>query len=72
MKYKSTRGGVAGLRFSDALLMGLASDGGLLVPETIPDVTAELDAWRRCSFVELAQHIIGLFVDDIDLSLIHI
>ena len=66
MKYKSTRGGVAGLRFSDALLMGLASDGGLLVPETIPDVTAELDAWRRCSFVELAQHIIGLFVDDID------
>ncbi len=66
MKYKSTRGGVAGLRFTDALLMGLASDGGLLVPETIPDVTADLDDWRHCSFVELAQHIIGLFVDDID------
>ena len=66
MKYKSTRGGVAGLRFTDALLMGLASDGGLLVPETIPDVAADLDDWRHCSFVELAQHIIGLFVDDID------
>ncbi len=66
MKYKSTRGGVAGLRFTDALLMGLASDGGLLVPETIPDVTADLDDWRGCSFVELAQHIIALFVDDID------
>ena len=34
MKYKSTRGQVSDLGFSDALLMGLASDGGLLVPET--------------------------------------
>ena len=66
MKYKSTRGGVAGLGFTDALLMGLASDGGLLVPESIPDVTSELEDLRHCSFVELAQHIVGMFVDDID------
>ena len=66
MKYKSTRGGVAGLGFTEALLMGLASDGGLLVPESIPDVTSELEDLRHCSFVELAQHIVGMFVDDID------
>ena len=66
MKYKSTRGGVAGLGFTDALLMGLASDGGLLVPESIPDVTSQLDDLRHCSFVELAQRIVGMFVDDID------
>ena len=66
MKYKSTRGGVAGLGFTDALLMGLASDGGLLVPESIPDVTSELEDLRHCSFVELAQHIVGMFIDDID------
>ena len=66
MKYKSTRGGVVGLGFTDALLMGLASDGGLLVPESIPDVTSELEDLRHCSFVELAQHIVGMFIDDID------
>ena len=66
MKYKSTRGGVSDLSFTDALLMGLASDGGLLVPQQIPDVSDHLVEWRDCTFVELAQHIIGLFVDDIE------
>ena len=66
MKYKSTRGGVTDLSFTDALLMGLASDGGLLVPQQIPNVSDQLDEWRDCTFVELAQHIIGLFVDDIE------
>ena len=66
MKYKSTRGQVSGLGFSDALLMGLASDGGLLVPETIPDVRLELDYWRNLNFVELAQELIPKFIDDID------
>lgn len=36
MRYKSTRGGVSGLSFEDAVMMGLASDGGLLIPEKIP------------------------------------
>ena len=66
MKYKSTRGQVSGLGFSDALLMGLASDNGLLVPETIPDVRSRLGAWQSLSFVELAQGIMPLFIDDIE------
>ncbi len=66
MKYKSTRGQVAGLGFSDALLMGLASDSGLLVPESIPDVREQLNDWRSLSFVQLAQQIMPLFIDDIE------
>lgn len=65
MKYRSTRGGVQGLSFVDSLLMGLAPDGGLLVPEQIPDVRDQLDNWRELDFVSLAQAVVGLFVDDI-------
>lgn len=65
MKYRSTRGGCENLSFLDALLMGLAPDGGLLVPEETPQVQAELDQWRELDFVALAKEIIGLFVDDI-------
>lgn len=66
MKYSSTRGGVSDVRFSEALLMGLASDGGLLLPDTLPDVTGHLSDWRSLNFVTLAQEIVALFVDDID------
>ncbi len=67
MKYKSTRGQVSGLSFCDALLMGLASDNGLLVPEAVPTVSqGQLEQWRDLSYVALAQQIIPLFIDDID------
>jgi threonine synthase len=66
MRYTSTRGGVHGISFVDAVLMGLASDGGLLVPEETPDVRGQLNQWRGLSFVELAQQVIPLFVDDIE------
>lgn len=66
MKYCSTRGGVTDLSFVDSLLMGLAPDGGLLVPTELPDVSGHLDAWRGMGFVQLAQEVIALFVDDID------
>ena len=36
------------------------------MPESIPDVTSQLDDLGHCSFVELAQRIVGMFVDDID------
>jgi len=65
MKYKSTRGGVAGIGFVDAVLMGLADDGGLLVPETIPQVGEEtLMKWQELSYPELALEVISLFVGE--------
>lgn len=66
MKYCSTRGGVQGLSFVDSLLMGLASDGGLLLPETIPDVRDRLSKWQDLSFTELAKALLGEFANDID------
>lgn len=39
MKYKSTRGKIEGISFEDAVMMGLADDGGLLLPETLPHFT---------------------------------
>ncbi len=63
MRYKSTRGGVEGLSFIDAFLMGLATDGGLIVPEYIPQV--EMDDLEDLSYKELAFEIFRLFIDDI-------
>ena len=66
MKYCSTRGGVNGVSFKHSLLMGLGSDGGLLVPEQIPNITPQLENWRSLDFPSLAKELIGIFADDID------
>ena len=71
MKYKSTRGQVKGIGFTEALLMGLASDSGLLVPESIPDVRPHLQDWQALGFVELAQKILPMFIDDIEPTVLH-
>ncbi len=63
MRYKSTRGGVSGISFTDAFLMGLATDGGLIVPESIPSV--DIDKWENLGYRELAFEIFKLFIDDI-------
>ena len=39
MRYVSTRGSAPELGFSDVLLAGLATDGGLYVPEVWPALT---------------------------------
>lgn len=41
MRYISTRGQAPALNFEDVLLAGLASDGGLYVPENLPRFTQE-------------------------------
>jgi len=65
MKYRSTRGGVQPIPFQDAVLMGLAEDGGLLVPEAIPDVRDCLARWRSLSYNDLAFEVFQRFVTDI-------
>lgn len=68
MRYLSTRGGISPISFQEAVLMGLATDGGLLLPERIPTVDRKLiDSWRQLSYQELAAEILALFVTDIDL-----
>jgi len=70
MRYVSTRGRAAPLRFQDVVIEGLAGDGGLFLPESIPDVRAELDAWRGLGFVDLAARVMAHFVDDIDAAVL--
>ena len=67
MKYVSTRGGMDALEFSDILLEGLAPDGGLAVPESVPHVCAQtLESWRALPYHALATEVLSLFVTDID------
>ena len=64
MKYISTRGGVASQKFEDVVLTGLAPDGGLFVPETLPVFSKqEIASWVGLSYQELALKVITPFVD---------
>lgn len=47
MEYRSTRGGAGGKGFADVLIEGLAPDGGLYVPETVPRPPISSDAYAR-------------------------
>ena len=65
MKYISTRGNCPAQNFEQVLLTGLAPDGGLFVPETVPQVSREqMQAWQKLGYAELAFEIIRLYVDD--------
>lgn len=76
MHYVSTRAAPAAesqvpQQFSDILLSGLAPDGGLYLPAEYPQVSgAELDAWRKLPYADLAYEILRKFAADIpDLDL---
>ena len=65
LKYISTRGQAPALSFEDVLLTGLASDGGLYVPETLPQFSpAEIESMRDLPYTELAMRIIQPFIGD--------
>ncbi len=64
MKYISTRGKAEVKTFKDAVTSGLASDGGLYMPETIPEFDLKtIQSWKNLSYEELAFNIISPFVD---------
>jgi threonine synthase len=66
MQYISTRGRAPAQSFSQILLGGLAPDGGLYLPIAYPKITgAELDAWRKLSYADLALEILKKFAADI-------
>lgn len=66
MKYISTRGHAPAKNFTEILLGGLAPDGGLYLPEEYPQITrAELDAWRKLSYADLAYAVLSKFITDI-------
>jgi len=65
VKYISTRGAAPALNFEEVLLTGLAEDGGLYVPESLPRFSADdIAAMAGLSYPDLAQRIIDPFVGD--------
>ncbi len=64
MKFISTRGDAPTLSFEEVILAGLASDGGLYVPESLPTFSkAEIASWAGLSYKELAFKVIHPFID---------
>ena len=65
MRYISTRGQAPALNFEEVLLTGLATDGGLYVPESLPVFSAqEIEAMAALDYPQLAHKIIFPFVGD--------
>ncbi|MEZ3160719.1 threonine synthase [Microbacterium sp. BWT-B31] len=65
MQYISTRGGSLG-QYCDVLLEGLAPNGGLAVPERLPQLSGgDLERLRELAYPELATEILSLFATDI-------
>ncbi len=65
MRYISTRGRAPALGFADVTLAGLASDGGLYVPENWPQVTpVQQRAWRSLSYADVAARVMLPFLGD--------
>ncbi|WP_284163544.1 threonine synthase [Frigidibacter sp. SD6-1] len=65
MRYISTRGTAPVLNFGEAMLTGLARDGGLYVPENVPTLShAEIAALAGRSYEEAAFRVMRPFVGD--------
>lgn len=64
LMYKSTRDNSVKVKASEAILKGLANDGGLFVPESIPTFDVSLDKLKEMSYKEVAYEVMKLFLTD--------
>ncbi|MDH3349867.1 MAG: threonine synthase, partial [Desulfobulbaceae bacterium] len=61
------RGSIEPVSFLDAVMMGLATDGGLLLPQTLPQPSRDtINSWQSLPYQQLAVEVLSLFIDDID------
>jgi len=66
MKFLSTRGQTAPVTFTEAVAIGLAPDGGLFLPEALPDVRGELGRWSGLGYADLCAEFLDRFATDLD------
>ncbi|WPJ94918.1 threonine synthase [Coraliomargarita algicola] len=66
MQFISTRGQVPPVSFSTAVAQGLAPDGGLYLPEQLPDLKPYLAEWSKLSYAELCEVFFAIFATDIE------
>ena len=62
--YHSTRNNQLSYTASEAILAGIAPDGGLFVPSTIPQLTLALEDLAKKNYQEIAFHILKAFLTD--------
>ena len=62
--YKSTRNNNETATASQAILKGLAGQGGLFVPEEIPSLDISFDQLSKMSYQEIAFEVMKLFLTD--------
>ena len=64
MFYRSTRDDNVRVTASQAILKGLAADGGLFVPESIPSLDKSLEELSKMNYKEVAYEVMKLMLDD--------
>jgi threonine synthase len=64
--YKSTRGNGKTVKACEAIIKGIAGDGGLYVPEQFPKIEKSFDELKNMSYQELAFYIIKKYFDDFE------
>lgn len=65
MRYISTRGQCDPLGFSDAVATGLAPDGGLFLPQQLPDLSAQWPSWTGLGYADLCHAFLRIFATDL-------
>ncbi|MBO8159570.1 threonine synthase [Thermosyntropha sp.] len=69
MQYESSRGQYKGLKGAEVIKLGIAPDGGLFVPEYIPELTSEdLKGMENLTYQEKAVYILKQFLSDFSLK----
>ncbi len=66
MRYISTRGGTEPVSFTEAVALGLAPDGGLFLPEALPDLAADLPRFDGLDYPGLCLEFLRRFATDVD------
>jgi threonine synthase len=65
MRFLSTRGQTPALGLSDAVATGLAPDGGLFLPESLPDFSGDLKRFEGLRYAQLCFEFMRVFATDI-------
>lgn len=66
MQFISTRGQVPPVDFSTAVAHGLAPDGGLYLPERLPDLKPQLGDWSKLDYPKLCEAFFAVFTTEMD------
>lgn len=64
LSYQSTRGGEEGITASQAILQGLAADGGLFMPAAIPTLDISMEQLSKMTYQETAYEVMKLLLTD--------